>query len=304
MEETSMLKRENIKLGIAPIAWAEDDMPEYGKESNFLQIISEIKLTGYEGTEIGCKYPHDAKVLNEEFVRRGIENITQWFSAYLNEQPYWMVERDFKDHMYFLKSANAKLINVSDQSFSVQHRSRTSFMEKPILNDEQFKELGDGLSKLGRIAADNGMEIVYHHHMTTTVQTEEEIDRLMAVTDPRYVSLIYDTGHLAFSGEDYISVLSKHFDRIKHIHLKNIREGIVKHCRKERLSFLESVLEGAFTVPGDPEGSVDFPAVFKILEEREYKGWLVVEAEQNPYIYNPYDYAVMARKYIKEQTGI
>lgn len=299
-----MLKRENIKLGIAPIAWAEDDIPEYGKEATFLQIISEIKLTGYEGTEIGCKYPHDAGTLNEEFARRGIENITAWFSSYLNELPYRHVERDFKDHLYFLKSAKAKLINVSDQSFSVQHRSRTSFLEKPVLTDEQFKELGDGLNKLGKIARDNGMVLVYHHHMTTTVQTEEEIDQLMALTDPHYVSLIYDTGHLAFSGEDYISVLKKHFGRIKHIHLKNIRSDVVERCRRERLSFLESVLEGAFTVPGDPEGSVDFPAVFKVLEEHEYKGWIVVEAEQNPYIYNPYDYAVMARKYIREQTGI
>lgn len=299
-----MLKRENIKLGIAPIAWAEDDMPEYGKEATFLQIISEIKLTGYEGTEIGCKYPHDAKILKEEFARRDIENITQWFSSYINELPFWKVERDFRDHMYFLKSAGAKLINVSDQSFSVQHRSRTSYLDKPVLNEKQWKELAEGLDKLGKIAAENDMALVYHHHMTTTVQTAEEVDRLMELTDPKYVNLIYDTGHLAFSGDDPVAVLKKHFDRVKHVHLKDIRKDVVEHCRKDRLSFLESVLEGAFTVPGDPEGSVDFPAIFKILEEREYKGWLVVEAEQNPYIYNPYDYAVMARKYVKEQTGL
>lgn len=300
-----MLKRDNIKLGIAPIAWAEDDMPEYGKETNFLQILSEIKLTGYEGTEIGCKFPHDAKAVREECSRRGLQVITKWFSSYLNEQPYWMVERDFRDHMYFLKSAGAKLINVSDQSFSIQHRSRTSVLEKFCIHDDKiWAELAAGLNKLGKLAVDNGMELVYHHHMTTTVQTAEEIDKLMELTDPRYVNLIYDTGHLAFSGEDPVAVLEKHFDRVKHVHLKNIRQNVVERCRKERLSFLESVLEGAFTIPGDPEGCVDFPSVFKILEERNYKGWLVVEAEQNPYIYNPYDYAVLARKYIKEQTGI
>lgn len=299
-----MLKRKNIKLGIAPIAWAEDDMPEYGKETTFLQIISEIALTGYEGTEIGCKYPHDAKILNEELARRGLENITQWFSSYINELPFWQVERDFKDHMYFLKASGAELINVSDQSFSVQHRSSTCFTRKPVLNDEQFRELADGLNKLGKTAVDHGMIVVFHHHMTTTVQTAAEIDRLMELTDPRYVNLIFDTGHLAFSGDDPVIVLDKHFDRIKHIHLKNIRQNVVDRCRQEGLSFLQSVLEGAFTIPGDPEGCVDFPAIFKILEERDYKGWLVVEAEQNPYIYNPYDYAVMARKYVREQTGI
>lgn len=299
-----MLKRKNIKLGIAPIAWAEDDMPEYGRETTFLQIVSEIALTGYEGTEIGCKYPHDAKILNEELARRGLENITQWFSSYINELPFWQVERDFKDHMYFLKASGAKLVNVSDQSFSVQHRSSTCFTEKPVLNDEQFLELSDGLNKLGKTAVDHGMMLVYHHHMTTTVQTAAEIDRLMELTDPCYVNLIFDAGHLAFSGDDPVAVLDKHFDRIKHIHLKNIRRNVVDRCRQMGLSFLQSVLEGAFTIPGDPEGCVDFPAIFKILEERDYKGWLVVEAEQNPYIYNPYDYAVMARKYVREQTGI
>jgi inosose dehydratase len=298
-----MLDRKNIKLGIAPIAWAEDDMPEYGKETTFLQIIDEIKLTGYEGTEVGCKFPHDAAFMKAELDRRGLENITQWFSAYLNEQPYWMVERDFIDHANFLKATGATLINVSDQSFSVQHRSSTPFTDKPVLKEAQWKELGDGLNKLGKIAKDKGMKIVYHHHMTTTVQTAEEIDKLMEHTDPEYLSLIYDTGHLAMSGEDYLKVLDKHFDRIAHIHLKNIRKDVVDKCRKNGLSFLKSVLEGAFTVPGDPEGCVDFPSVFKILEERNYKGWLVVEAEQNPYIYNAYDYAVMARKYMKEQIG-
>lgn len=299
-----MLKRENIKLGIAPIAWVEDDMPEYGKEATFLQVISEIALTGYEGTEIGCLYPRNPKVLNEEFKRRGIENITQWFSSYLNEMPFWQVERDFKNHMYFLKASGAKLINVSDQSFSVQHRASTSFLEKPVLNESQWRVLAEGLNKLGKIAVENDMMIVYHHHMTTTVQTAAEVDKLMELTNPKYVNLIFDTGHLAFSGDDPVAVLDKHFDRIKHIHLKNIRKDVVEKCRTERLSFLDSVLEGAFTVPGDPEGCVDFPAVFKILEEREYKGWLVVEAEQDPYKYNPFDYAVMARKYMKEQIGI
>ncbi len=299
-----MLKRENVKIGIAPIAWTEDDMPEYGKEATFLQTISEIKLTGYEGTEIGCQYPHDPKVLNTEFSRRGLENITQWFSAYLNELPYWQVERDFKDHMYFLKASGARLINVSDQSFSIQHCSSTSILEKPVLNEAQWAELAEGLNRLGKIAYDNGMSIVYHHHMTTTVQTAEEAGKLMDMTDPRYVNLIFDTGHLTFSGDDPVAFLDKYFDRIKHIHLKNVRKDVADRCKKEGKSFLDSVLEGVYTVPGDPEGCVDFPAIFKILEEREYKGWLVVEAEQNPYIYNPYDYAVMARKYVKEQTGI
>jgi inosose dehydratase len=298
------MKKENVKLGIAPIAWVEDDMPEYGKETTFLQILGEIKLAGYEGTEIGCTFPRDTKRLNGELRRRGLEIITQWFSSYLNEQAFWMVERDFNDHMYFLEALGAELINVSDQSFSVQHRANTFAFEKPVLNDPQWNELTDGLNRLGASAAKHGMKIAYHHHMTTTVMTEDEIDRLMERTDPEYVSLLFDTGHLAYAGGDPVAVLSRHFDRIAHIHLKNIRRNVVDWCIENKRSFLDSVLDGAFTVPGDKEGSVDFPAVFKILEEREYKGWLVVEAEQNPYVYNPLDYAVMARDYMREQTGL
>jgi len=299
-----MLDKNKIKLGIAPIAWAEDDMPEYGKEATFLQIISEIALSGYEGTEVGCKYPADARVLKEETRRRGLAVITKWFSSYLNEKPLWEVKRDFRDHMLFLKRAGATLVNVSDQSFSVQHKANTCFADKPVLDAEGMRVLAEGLNELGKMASESGMQVVYHHHMTTTVQTEEEIGRLMAQTDPRYVSLIYDTGHLAFSGEDYLSVLEKQFERIKLVHLKNVRAGVLERCRRERISFLDAVLEGVFTIPGDEEGSVDFPAVFRMLETRGYQGWLVVEAEQNPYRYNPLDYAMRARAYIKEQTGI
>ncbi len=299
-----MLKRENIKLGIAPIAWVEDDMPEYGKEATFLHVISEIALTGYEGTEVGCLFPKNPEEIKAECERRGISVITQWFSSYLNEQPYWMVERDFINHMHFLKKTGTNIINVSDQSYSIQHRASTYFVDKPVLDDKGFKELGDGLNKLGKIAKDHDMEIVFHHHMTTTVQTEEEIDKLMAATDPKYLSLLFDTGHLAFSGDDYLSVLKKHVARIKHVHLKNVRPDALKRCHDKKLSFLNSVLEGVFTVPGDETGCVDFESVIKILGENDYKGWLVVEAEQNPYIYNPYDYAVMARKYIRDITGI
>lgn len=299
-----MLKKENIKLGIAPIAWTEDDMPEMGAGNSFLQTISEIALSGYEGTEIGCQYPRNPAILNKEFGRRGISAITAWISTYINEKPMWWNERAFIDHMNFLKAIGAKHINVSDQSYSIQHCWNTPVTNKYVLNDDEWDVLAKGLDHLGKIAVDNGMEIVYHHHMTTTVQRTNEIDRLMAMTDPKYVNLIFDTGHLTFSGEDPVDILDRHFDRIKHVHLKNVRGEALKKVRAENKSFLRSIPDGVFTVPGDPDGIVDFPAVFKILEEREYKGWLVVEAEQDPDIANPLDYAVMARNYIKEIAGI
>lgn len=278
-------------------------MPEMGAENSFLQTISEIALTGYTGTEIGCQYPRDPKILNKEFGRRGLSAITAWISTYINEQPMWMVERDFIDHMNFLKAIGANLINTSDQSFSIQHRWNTPLENKRVLNDDEFEVLAKGLDHLGAIAEDNGMHIVYHHHMTTTVQRTGEIDKLMALTSPKYVNLIYDTGHLTFSGEDPIEILKKHHDRIKHVHMKNVRKDVMERCYAEKKSFLRSIPEGVFTVPGDPEGCVDFPEVFRLLGEYNYEGWLVVEAEQDPAIANPLEYATMARKYVKEQIG-
>ena len=291
-----MIKKENIKLGVAPIAWVEDDMPEYGKETTFLQTISEIALLGFEGTEIGCLYPRDTNILNEELDRRGLKAITAWISLYLLERPFWMDVRDFTDHVLFLKNAGAKVVNVSDQSYSVQHRSHTFYKDKPVLTDEEWLTFTNRLNKLGEIAYKHGLEIVYHPHMTTTVQTTAEIDKFLELTNPKYINIIYDTGHLTFSGEDPVAVLKKHFNRIKHIHLKDVRADVLKRCEENKLSFLESILEGVFTVPGD--GCVDYPEIFKILEEREYKGWLVIEAEQNPYKYNPYDYSKMGKDYI------
>lgn len=148
------------------------------------------------------------------------------------------------------------------------------------------------------------MKLVYHHHMTTTVQRAGEIDRLMAMTEPDYVSLIYDTGHLTFSGEDAVEILKRHHSRIAHVHLKNVRKSVMEKCYAEEKSFLRSIPEGVFTVPGDADGCVDFPAVFRLLDEYSYEGWLVVEAEQDPAKANPLDYARMAREYVRKYTGL
>lgn len=298
-----MLDKNKVKIGIAPIGWTEDDMPEMGAGNSFLQTISEIALSGYTGTEIGCQYPRNPTVLNKEFNRRGLSAITAWISTYINERPMWWNERAFIDHMNFLKAIGATVINTSDQSYSIQHQWNTPVSRKYVLNDDEWEVLAKGLDHLGKIASDNGMKIVYHHHMTTTVQTTAEIDRLMAMTNPDYVSLIYDTGHLTFSGEDPVEVLKKHGKRVGHVHLKNVRGKALETCRIENRSFLRSIPEGVFTVPGDAEGIVDFPAVFRLLDELNYEGWLVVEAEQDPDLANPLEYALMARDYVRSQIG-
>ena len=158
------------------------------------------------------------------------------------------------------------------------------------------------MDKLGDLALEKGMKLVYHHHMGTVVQTEEEIDRMMNNTDPTKVYLLFDSGHLAYAGEDYISVLTKYASRIKHVHLKDIRPEVVKRVKDDKLSFLQGVRLGTFTVPGD--GSIDFRPVFEILDNCGYEGWMQVEAEQDPAIANPFEYALKARSYIRNTAGL
>lgn len=292
----------NVSLGIAPIGWTNDDMPDLGKENTFAQCVSEMALAGFTGCEIGNKFPKDREVLKRALDIRGLRIANKWFSSFILTRPFEEVEKDFRAECEFLSFMGAKRIGASEQSYSVQGKDIPVFGHKYVLNDEEWKTLCDGLNRLGEIAAEYGISLTYHHHMGTVVQTAEEIDRFMAMTERDKVSLLYDTGHLAYCGEDYLAVLKKYVDRIKHVHLKDIRPAVVEQVKKENLSFLQGVRKGAFTVPGD--GSIDFKPVFEILSEAGYEGWLLVEAEQDPAVADPFEYAVKARQYIKETAGI
>lgn len=296
------MKKENVKLGIAPIGWTNDDMPDLGKEVTFEQCISEMALAGFSGCEIGNKYPGTAEELLPYLNIRNLKIANRWFSSFLLTRPFGAVEADFRKNCEFLAACGADRIGASEQSFSIQGSPLSIFDCKPNINDEQWKILTDGFNRLGEIALEYGINLVYHHHMGTVIQTAAEIDRLMAETDPNKFSLLYDTGHLAYCGEDYLAVLKKHVKRVKHVHLKDIRPEIIAKVKADGLSFLQGVRLGTFTVPGD--GAIDFKPVFDILSEADYSGWLLVEAEQDPAKANPFEYAVKARNYIKDIINI
>lgn len=297
-----MFKENTIKLGIAPIAWTNDDLPELGGENTFEQCVSEIALAGFTGSEVGNKYPRDTEVLKKALSLRGLQIASAWFSAFLTTKPLEETVEAFIEHRDFLHEMGAKVIVVSEQGKSVQGQAVPVYKAKPVFTEEEWKLLVDGLHRLGELAVEKDMAIVFHHHMGTGIQTTEEIDKLMELTDPKHVSLLFDTGHLVFSGEDPIHVLKKHLPRIKHVHLKDIRPEVVARVKEEDLSFLQAVKMGAFTVPGD--GSIEFDEVFTTLAASDYTGWFVVEAEQDPALANPFEYAVKARCYIREKTGL
>lgn len=293
-----------VKLGIAPIAWTNDDMPDLGKENTFEQCISEMALAGFSGTEVGNKYPKDdLELLKKRLSIRNLSIASAWFSSFLTTKPYEETKVEFIKHRDFLHTMGAKVIVVSEQGYSIQGQMETPIFDaKHMFTDEEWKNLAEGLNKLGELAKEKDMKIVYHHHMGTGVQTTAEIDKLMEMTDENLVYLLFDSGHLVYSGENPQEILKKYIKRIKHVHLKDIRKDVVEQVKKEKLSFLQGVRKGAFTVPGD--GCINFKPLFKILEENDYEGWFIVEAEQDPAIANPLEYAVMARKFIKESTQL
>lgn len=297
------MKKENIKLGIAPIGWTNDDMPDLGGEITFEQCVSEMALAGFEGCEIGNKYPKNVESLLDALNIRKLKIANRWFSSFILTKPFEEVEKDFRENCEFLAKVGAKRIGVSEQSYSIQGQMDTPVFEKKyVMNDTEWNTFCKGLSRLGVIAKEYGITLTYHHHMGTVVQTAKEIDKMMNGTDKDSVYLLFDSGHLAYCGEDYLAVLKKYADRIKHVHLKDIRKEIVEKVKKEHLSFLAGVRLGAFTVPGD--GIIDFSPIFNILDKADYKGWLLVEAEQDPAIANPFKYALKARAYIKEKANI
>ncbi|WP_297137160.1 myo-inosose-2 dehydratase [Terrisporobacter sp.] len=297
-----MFNKDKVKLGIAPIAWTNDDMPDLGKENTFEQCISEMALAGFTGSEVGNKYPRDTKVLKKALELRNMQIASAWFSSFLTTKPYEETAKAFIEHRDFLHEMGAKVVVVSEQGHSIQGQMETPVFDgKYVMNEEEWKILAEGLNKLGALAAEKDMKLVYHHHMGTVVQTTEEIDKLMEMTDESLVYLLFDSGHLVYSGENALEVLTKYVNRVKHVHLKDIRSSIVNKVKEEKLSFLKGVRLGAFTVPGD--GDIDFEPLFKVLAENNYEGWLLVEAEQDPAIANPFEYAVKARKYISEKIG-
>ncbi len=297
-----MLDSKKVKLAIAPIAWTNDDLPDLGAENSFEQCISEMALSGFSGSEIGNKYPKDPDVLKHYLDVRGLRICNAWFSSLLLSDGYDATIEAFIKHRDFLHALGAKVIGASEQGNSIQGKNVSIFGNKPVYTDEQWELIVKGFNEMGRLAREKDMYFTVHHHMGTGVQTADEIDRLMEMTDENLVFLLFDTGHLAFAGEDAVAVLKKYVHRTKHVHLKSIRKNIIAEGKAKGYSFLDCVRAGAFTVPGD--GDFDFRPVFDILSDADYEGWVVVEAEQDPAKANPFEYALLARKYIRETSGL
>jgi len=299
-----MFNSKKVKLGIAPLTWTNDDIPELGGDIPFEQCVSEMALAGFTGCEVGNKFPKDPIRLKEALDLRGLEICNAWFSPYLTTKSFEENKIAFVEHCRFLKAMGADVVGGGEQGHSPQGDiTAPVWSKKANFTEEEWKRLVYGLNELGKISLEEyGIKFCYHHHMGTGVQTMAETDRLLNETKPEYVYLNYDSGHFFFSFEDPVAAIEKYISRTKHVHLKDVRVGERERCRENNMSFMAAVGSGVFTVPGD--GIIDFPAIYSILQKNNYEGWMVVEAEQDPAIAHPLTYAKMAREYIRQQAGL
>lgn len=295
----------NVRFAAQPINWSNNDLASLEENVSFQQILDEIHEVGYEGTELGKKYPKDTKILKKELKKRNLV-LTSGFGKVHFTNPELSEEffKQYKEHVLFLKEMGCEYVITCEIGNSSYWHSNSDMneIESNNLNEEQWCLLSQGLNKAGQFCKENGMKLVYHMHADTPINSLEQIRKLMNLTDKDKVFLVGDTGHLFYCGVDLESFFEEFVDRIKYIHLKDVREEVLLEIKKYNIDFEAAVRLGVFTVPGD--GSVDFTPIMDILEENNYQGWIVVEAEQNPKYANPLIYASKAREYIRIITNM
>lgn len=288
-----------IRYGTNPIAWSNDDDQTLGAHITLKQCLDETAAIGFDGIEKGHKFPKTPEALKAELEPRGLRYISGWHSTNLLVNSLAEEQAAMQPALDFLKAMRSEVIIVCETSNAVHGRNTTPLAERAMLGQDGWSSFGANLTALAEFAADQGIILVYHHHMGTIVQTEEEIDRLMASTGT-VMKLLLDSGHCWYGGGDPVRVARNYMDRVRHIHCKNVRPHIVKQVWDEGLSFLEGVRRGAFTVPGDMQGVVDFAAMLRVAADHDYSGWLVIEAEQDPERYNPLEYQSLGLKHLKD----
>lgn len=294
-----------VWVGITPTSWWNDDFLEMDIGITFGQCVSEMALAGYAGCSVGHKYPTDPAVLLKELSQRKLRVSEPWTSTYFTiEDMHDQTLDSFRKSMAFIQSMGGKDVVVAELGGSSHPLPIALFANRRVLSDDKWILLADGLNQLGQIASQEGMNLCYHHHMGTGVMTREDVDRLARMTDEKLVHFLFDTGHLFFAGDDPLAMAKAYAPRIKHVHLKNIRKPIMDRVIPEGMSFKSAIEAGIFTVPGDPDGCIDFAPILQVLADSGFEGWLIVEAEQNPANANPLHYATMGRSYLKNAIGI
>ncbi|HEX5684621.1 MAG TPA: myo-inosose-2 dehydratase [Ideonella sp.] len=286
-----MAKPWNVRIGINPISWSNDDLPALGGETPLETALREGAEIGYEGFELGNKFPKEAQALKAKLAEFGVACVSGWYSGQLAEGTLKDEIERCVPHMAKLQAQGCRVVVYGEVAGSIQGQIDTPLSKRPrFATGDQWRDYGERLTAFAEhLQATYGLTLAYHHHMGAYVESPEDVDRLMAATGPA-VGLLFDTGHAYYGGAtDLVQPLKKHLHRVAHVHCKDVRPAVVAQARNDGWSFLRGVINGTFTVPGD--GVIDFGAVLTTLHAGGYEGWLVVEAEQDPAVAPSYAYA-------------
>ena len=281
------------RLGIAPIAWSNDDLPELGGETPLETCLAEARKAGFSGVERGGKFPNDPDRLGPLLEEHRLRLCGGWYSGNLLAGDLEAEKDRVAEQMYMFKALGAPCLVYGEMAGSIQGARHTPLSRRLRLDEDEIRAYARKVTAFAEWCADEGMPIAYHHHMAAPIETEGDLDLLIRQSGEA-LRLLYDPGHMAFAGGDVLRVIDKHAARISHFHAKDVRADVIASIDRARESFLDAVLKGAFTVPGD--GSLDFGAIVQRMADNGYEGWFVIEAEQDPAKAPPYEYACIGHR--------
>ncbi len=282
-----------VKLGISPIGWTNDDLPQLGGDTPLATCLADSRAAGFLGTEIGGKFPTTTEELLPLLATYDLRLVGGWYSGTLLDTSLEAEKAKVRKQLELFRRCGASMLVYGETAGTIQNRIDIPLAKRRTLLDAEFAPYGEKITRFAEFCRGEGVPFAFHHHMGTAIETEHDIDRLLAHTGPA-VGLLYDTGHLVFAGADPLRVLEHHGARVAHVHAKDVRPDILALVDRDRDSFLTAVLRGVFTVPGD--GAIDFDAVTARLAAASYTGWIIVEAEQDPALAPPLQYARMGRE--------
>lgn len=290
----------SIRFGVSPIAWANDDMPELGGDTPLETILADVRDLGFEGVELGGKFPRDAEVLKATLAPYRLDLVGGWCSGSLLKREAGAEIEALQPHLALLTALGSNVFVFAETSDAVHGASGVAMTQTPRLNTGEWARFGARMTAVADYIAAQGLRFAYHHHLGTVVEGPLDLKAFLEATGDN-VGLTLDTGHAALGGIDPLDIIERYPGRIAHVHCKDVRRRVHERARAAGMSFLDGVLAGMFTVPGD--GDLDFGTVMRALETIDYSGWIVVEAEQDPLIADPRTYAELGLSTLKREAA-
>jgi inosose dehydratase len=278
----------SVRFGVSPIAWVNDDMPELGADTRVETILVDAAEIGFDGVELGGRFPREPEILGSMLGAHGLDLIGGWYSTNLLSRPAEAEIAALQPHLALLKALDSRVFIAAETSNAIHGDRARPLDETPRLAASDWAGFGARMAEVAAHVQGEGLRLAYHFHLGTVVETEDDLERFLAAT-PDSVGLVVDTGHAALGGIDSAALIRRRPERVAHVHAKDVRRAVFEALRARRGSFLDGVLAGMFTAPGD--GDLDFGSVTHALADIAYDGWIVIEAEQDPKLADPRVYS-------------